>query len=150
MPPIRVRTNQIAPDGGLLITKIYGIDVSLIVNIYNRSAIAGNRHFLYGLGSEAFVSLCSCRYRATGGALLFLGLSEGVIVVIGILLPMHNGVLGVGIRNPLGIHDGIRSQIGTEGEAICAGSVYKPAAEGIAGLGGGSGLHSNLASHLEL
>ena len=150
MPRFRVRTNQSAPGGGLLITKIYGIDVAFIVDVHHRSAIAGNRHFLYGLGSEAFVSLCSCRYRAAGGALLFLGLSEGVIVVIGIFLPMHNGVLGVGIRNPLGIHGGIRSQIGTEGEVICAGSVYKPAAEGVAEAAWVSRLLSNLASHLEL
>ena len=73
-----------------------------------------------------------------GGAGSGNRLLEAVVRIVGILNPVDNGVLGIGVALPLGGEGNALSQFAAEGES---GIPIVPAQEGIALTGGLSGFH---------
>ena len=80
-----------------------GILIALIVHIHNGAAVTGDGLLGNGLGREALIALGrSFRFLAGGTGLGFRFL-KGIILIIGIFLPVDHGVLGVLRCGPVGL-----------------------------------------------
>ena len=124
------------------------INVSLIINIYNRGAVTGNSLLGNGLrGKTVIFFRRSFRFR-TCFALLGFSFLQRIAVVICIFLPMENSILCIGTFCPL-CSD--RSCAGNRCDrvAVC----IKPTCKGVAAAGGGDRaqvqrFHSELRRHV--
>ena len=103
-----------------------GILIALIVHIHNGAAVTGDGLLLNGLSLEALIALGRSFRFLAGGAGLGFGLLKGIILIIGIFLPVDHGVLGVLRCGPLGLQ--VRRCVDL-GHRL---SVLIPAVEGIA------------------
>ena len=80
-----------------------GILIALIVHIHNGAAVTGDGLLGNGLGREALIALGRSFRFLAGGAGLGFGLLKGIILIIGIFLPVDHGVLGVLRCGPVGL-----------------------------------------------
>ena len=103
-----------------------GILIALIVHIHNGAAVTGDGLLGNGLGREALIALGRSFRFLAGGAGLGFGLLKGIILIIGIFLPVDHGVLGVRRCGPAGLQGCCRT------DALHTLSVLIPAVEGIA------------------
>ena len=103
-----------------------GILIALIVHIHNGAAVTGDGLLGNGLGREALIALGRSFRFLAGGAGLGFGLLKGIILIIGIFLPVDHGVLGVRRCGPVGLQ--VRRCVDL-GHRL---SVLIPAVEGIA------------------
>ena len=103
-----------------------GILIALIVHIHNGAAVTGDGLLGNGLGREALIALGRSFRFLAGGAGLGFGLLKGIILIIGIFLPVDHGVLGVLRCGPVGLQ--VRRCVDL-GHRL---SVLIPAVEGIA------------------
>ena len=103
-----------------------GILIALIVHIHNGAAVTGDGLLLNGLSLEALIALGRSFRFLAGGAGLGFGLLKGIILIIGIFLPVDHGVLGVRRCGPVGLQ--VRRCVDL-GHRL---SVLIPAVEGIA------------------
>ena len=103
-----------------------GILIALIVHIHNGAAVTGDDLLGNGLGREALIALGRSFRFLAGGAGLGFGLLKGIILIIGIFLPVDHGVLGVLRCGPVGLQ--VRRCVDL-GHRL---SVLIPAVEGIA------------------
>ena len=103
-----------------------GILIALIVHIHNGAAVTGDGLLLNGLSLEALIALGRSFRFLAGGAGLGFGLLKGIILIIGIFLPVDHSVLGVLRCGPVGLQ--VRRCVDL-GHRL---SVLIPAVEGIA------------------
>ena len=103
-----------------------GIHIALVVHIHNGAAVTGDGLLLNGLSLEALIALGRSFRFLAGGAGLGFGLLKGIILIIGIFLPVDHGVLGVLRCGPVGLQ--VRRCVDL-GHRL---SVLIPAVEGIA------------------
>ena len=80
-----------------------GILIALVVHIHNGAAVTGDGLLGNGLGREATITLGSGTCLLAGGAGLGFGLLKGIILIIGIFLPVDHGVLGILRCGPVGL-----------------------------------------------
>ena len=80
-----------------------GILIALVVHIHNGAAVTGDGLLGNGLGREATIALGSGTCLLAGGAGLGFGLLKGIILIIGIFLPVDHGVLGILRCGPVGL-----------------------------------------------
>ena len=106
-----------------------GILIALIVHIHNGAAVTGDGLLGNGLGREALIALGRSFRFLAGSTSLGFGLLKGIILIIGIFLPVDHGVLGVLRCGPVGLQ--IRRCVDL-GHRL---SVLIPAVEGIARAG---------------
>ena len=106
-----------------------GIRIALIVHIHNGAAVTGDDLLGNGLGREALIALGRSFRFLAGSTSLGFGLLKGIILIIGIFLPVDHGVLGVLRCGPVGLQ--IRRCVDL-GHRL---SVLIPAVEGIARAG---------------
>ena len=79
-----------------------GIHIALVVHIHNGAAVTGDGLLLNGLDSKALIALGVGSRLVTGGTGHGFGFLEGILIIIGILLPVDHGVLGVLRCDPVG------------------------------------------------
>ena len=81
--------------------KLHFVNISLIINIYNRGAVTDNGFLLNRLYGKAliFFSLSFC--LRTGCTGFSYGLFQRIVVIIRIFLPMDNGILRVVAGRPM-------------------------------------------------
>ena len=103
-----------------------GIRIALVVHIHNGAAVTGDGLLLNGLSLEALIALGRSFRFLAGGAGLGFGLLKGIILIIGIFLPVDHSVLGVLRCDPVGLQ--VRRCVDL-GHRL---SVLIPAVEGIA------------------
>ena len=103
-----------------------GIRIALVVHIHNGAAVTGDGLLLNGLSLEALIALGRSFRFLAGGAGLGFGLLKGIILIIGIFLPVDHSVLGVLRCGPVGLQ--VRRCVDL-GHRL---SVLIPAVEGIA------------------
>ena len=103
-----------------------GIRIALIVHIHNGAAVTGDDLLGNGLGREALIALGRSFRFLAGSTSLGFGLLKGIILIIGIFLPVDHGVLGVLRCGPVGLQ--VRRCVDL-GHRL---SVLIPAVEGIA------------------
>ena len=103
-----------------------GIHIALVVHIHNGAAVTGDGLLLNGLSLEALIALGRSFRFLAGGAGLGFGLLKGIILIIGIFLPVDHSVLGVLRCGPVGLQ--VRRCVDL-GHRL---SVLIPAVEGIA------------------
>ena len=103
-----------------------GILIALVVHIHNGAAVTGDGLLGNGLGREALIALGRSFRFLAGGAGLGFGLLKGIILIIGIFLPVDHSVLGVLRCGPVGLQ--VRRCVDL-GHRL---SVLIPAVEGIA------------------
>ena len=103
-----------------------GILIALVVHIHNGAAVTGDGLLLNGLSLEALIALGRSFRFLAGGAGLGFGLLKGIILIIGIFLPVDHSVLGVLRCGPVGLQ--VRRCVDL-GHRL---SVLIPAVEGIA------------------
>ena len=80
-----------------------GIRIALVVHIHNGAAVTGDGLLGNGLGREALIALGRSFRFIAGGAGLGFGLLKGIILIIGIFLPVDHSVLGVLRCGPAGL-----------------------------------------------
>ena len=114
------------------------IHIALIIHIHDRRAVARDGLLRNGLRGEAGIALRRRAGLRAGSAILGFGFCKGIVVVVGILLPVDDGILGSGVRRPDGVKRQRRGEGVSEGERRAALGC-RPVAEGIAGAGGGGG-----------
>ena len=103
-----------------------GIHSALVVHIHNGAAVTGDGLLLNGLSLEALIALGRSFRFLAGGAGLGFGLLKGIILIIGIFLPVDHGVLGILRCGPVSLQ--VRRSVDL-GHRL---SVLIPAVEGIA------------------
>ena len=103
-----------------------GIHSALVVHIHNGAAVTGDDLLGNGLGREALIALGRSFRFLAGSTSLGFGLLKGIILIIGIFLPVDHGVLGVLRCGPVGLQ--VRRCVDL-GHTL---SVLIPAVEGIA------------------
>ena len=115
--------------------EVDGVHIPLVVHIDNGAAVTGNSLLLNHLTSEAFVRLCSGRCPLAGGAGLGFGFLKGELIIVHILLPVDDGVIGLVFCRPLGVHSRVRLDGGEV--SLCRQILVSvPTGKGVAGLGG--------------
>ena len=117
------------------VPEVDGVHIPLVVHIDNGAAVTGNSLLLNHLTSEAFVRLCSGRCPLAGGAGLGFGFLKGELIIVHILLPVDDGVIGLVFCRPLGVHSRVRLDGGEV--SLCRQILVSvPTGKGVAGLGG--------------
>ena len=125
--------------------KLYAVNISLIINVYDCGAVTGNgllRNRLCGKALIVFsLSVCLCAGR-TGLRIVF---HQRIAIIIRIFLPMDNGVFRFGIGFPV-CGDGSRFGNRCNRVAFCV----IPTVKRVAVAGGGDRAQVKRRSHLEL
>ena len=83
--------------------KLYAVNISLIINIYNRGTVTGNgflRNLLCGKALIVF-SFCVCLCAGRTVFCLRIFFHQRIAIIIRIFLPMDNGVFRFGIGFPV-------------------------------------------------
>ena len=86
--------------------EFYAVNISLIINIYNRGTVTGNGFLLNLLCSKAliifiFAAFCSGSCLCASNARFYFDILRGILVIICIFKPMDNGVFRFGIGFPV-------------------------------------------------
>ena len=115
----------------------HGIHIALIVHVDDGGTVAGDGLLLNGLRREAGIALGGCGSFRTGSAIPGFAFHVGILVIIGIFLPVNHGIPGAVIGRPLCGGGRVSRQLFREIEI--------PAVKGIAGPGGVVGLRGRLA-----
>ena len=115
----------------------HGIHIALIVHVDDGGTVAGDGLLLNGLRREAGIALGGCGSFRTGSAIPGFAFHVGILVIIGIFLPVNHGIPGAGAGRPLCSGDRVSRQHGVKIEI--------PSVKGIAGPGGVGGLRGRLA-----
>ena len=114
--------------------KLYAVNISLIINVYDCGAVTGNgflRNFLCGKALIVFsLSVCLCAGRAIFG--LRIVFHQRIAIIVRIFLPMDNGVFRFGIGFPV-CGDGSRFGNRCNRVAFCV----IPTVKRVAAAGGG-------------
>ena len=130
--------------------KLYAVNISLIINVYDCGAVTGNgflRNFLCGKALIVFsLSVCLCAGRAIFG--LRIVFHQRIAIIVRIFLPMDNGVFRFGIGFPLCSNGRFRRNR-CDRIAVC----IKPTCKGVTAAGGGDRaqvqrFHSELRRHV--
>lgn len=82
------------------------VNISLIINVYDRGTVTSNGLLLNLLCSKAliifiFAAFCSGSCLCASSARFYFDILRGILVIICILLPMDNGILRVAAGFPL-------------------------------------------------
>ena len=113
--------------------KLYAVNISLIINVYDCGAVTGNgflRNFLCGKALIVFsLSVCLCAGRAIFG--LRIVFHQRIAIIVRIFLPMDNGVFRFGIGFPL-CSNGRFCRNRCDRIAVC----IKPTCKGVTAAGG--------------
>ena len=119
--------------------EINRIHIPLVVHIDDGTSVTGNGLLLNFLSREALigVGLLLCQFASDAG--LDFGGKERVVVIVGILLPVNDGILGVRLPLPAGGQGNVGVQLAAK---VKFGIAIVPALEGIAQPGGLSRGHS--------
>ena len=80
-----------------------GIHIALVVHIHNGASVTGDGLLGNGLGREALIALGRSFRFLAGSTGLGFGLLKGIILIIGIFLPVDHGVLGILRCGPVGL-----------------------------------------------
>ena len=112
-----------------------GIHIALVVHIHNGAAVTGDGQLLNGLDSKALIALGLGSRRLTGGAGHGFGFLKGILIIIGIFLPVDHSILGLRRSNPMGLQ-GCRLA-----DALHTLLALIPAVEGIAPPGCSRQIH---------
>ena len=80
-----------------------GIHIALVVHIHNGAAVTGDGLLLNGLSLEALIALGRSFRFLAGSTGLGFRFFKGIILIIGIFLPVDHGVLGVLRCGPVGL-----------------------------------------------
>ena len=127
--------------------KLYAVNISLIINVYDCGAVTGNgflRNFLCGKALIVFsLSVCLCAGHAIFG--LRIVFHQRIAIIVRIFLPMDNGVFRFGIGFPA-CGDGSRFGNLCNRVAVCV----IPTVKRVAVAGGGDRAQVKRRSHLEL
>ena len=132
----------------MLFVEIYFINITQIIDIHNRRAVARDGLLRNVLRGEAGIALRRRAGLRAGSAVFGFGFGIGILVIVGVLLPVDDGILGSGVRRP----DGVKCQRRGEGVSEVerrAAHGCRPVAEGIAGAGGGGGRGGHCAALYE-
>ena len=121
------------------IVKPHIINIALIVHAHDRRAVARDGLLRNGLRGEAGIALRRRGGLRAGGAGHGFGFRKGIVVIIGVLLPMDDGILRVFVRRPDGVKRQRLIERIPESERRVAALGFRPVFEGIAGAGGGGG-----------
>ena len=86
--------------------EFYAVNISLIINIYNRGTVTGNGLLLNLLCSKAliifiFAAFCSGSCLCASSARFYFDILRGILVIICIFKPMDNGVFRVVAGRPM-------------------------------------------------
>ena len=114
--------------------KLYAVNISLIINIYDCGAVTGNgllRNFLCGKSLIVF-SFCACLCAGRTVFCLRVIFHQRIAIIIRIFLPMDNGVFRFGIGFPA-CGDGSRFGNLCNRVAVCV----IPTVKRVAAAGGG-------------
>ena len=103
-----------------------GILIALVVHIHNGAAVTGDGLLFNGLGRKTLIALGFGIRLLTGGAGLGFGFPEGILIIIGIFLPVDHSVLGVLLCDPVGLQGCRRA------DALHTLLAQIPATEGVA------------------
>ena len=139
---IRTLFPRSRPPIAALLIELHLIYIALIIHIHDRRAVARdgflNERLIVRVQREAGIALRRRAGLRAGGAGLGFGFLVGILIVIGVLLPVDDGILGSGVRRPDGVKRQRRGEGVSEGERRAAHGC-SPVVEGIAGAGGGGG-----------
>ena len=122
----------------MLFVEIYFINITQIIDIHNRRAVARDGFLRNVLRGEAGIALRRRAGLRAGSAVFGFGFGIGILVIVGVLLPVDDGVARIGIGRPDGVERQRLIERLPEGERRAAHGC-RPVAEGIAGAGGGGG-----------
>ena len=115
--------------------EVDGVLIALVEHIDNGAAVTGNSLLLNPPNIEAIVRLCSGRCQLAGGAGHGFGFLKGELIIVHILLPVDDGVIGLVCCRPLGVHSRVRLDGGEV--SLCRQTLVRvPSVEGVPGLGG--------------
>ena len=81
--------------------KLHFVNISLIINIYNRGAVTGNGFLLNRLCGKSLIAFSRYICLRTGCTGFSYGLFQRIVVIIRIFLPMDNGILRVVAGRPM-------------------------------------------------
>ena len=127
--------------------KLYAVNISLIINVYNRGTVTGNGFLFNRLCGKALIvfsfCVCLCAGRAFFGLRIFF--HQRIAIIIRIFLPMDNGVFRFGIGFPA-CGDGSRFGNRCNRVAFCV----IPTDKRVAAAGGDDRAQVKRRSHLEL
>ena len=122
----------------MLFVEIYFINITQIIDIHNRRAVARDGLLRNVLRGEAGIALRRRAGLRAGSAVFGFGFGIGILVIVGVLLPVDDGILGSGVRRPDGVKRQRRGEGVSKGERRAADGL-RPVVERIAGAGGGGG-----------
>ena len=125
--------------------KLHFVNISLIINIYNRGAVTGNGFLLNRLCGKSLIAFSRYICLRTGCTGFSYGLFQRIVVIICIFKPMDNGVFRFGIGFPV-CGDGSRFGNRCNRVAFCV----IPTVKRVAVAGGGDCAQVKRRSHLEL
>ena len=113
------------------------VNISLIINVYDRGTVTSNGLLLNLLCSKAliifiFAAFCSGSCLCASSARFYFDILRGILVIICILLPMDNGILRVAAGFPV-CGDGSRAGNRCNRVAFC----IIPTCKGVTAAGGG-------------
>ena len=103
-----------------------GILIALVVHIHNGAAVTGDGLLFNGLCRKALIALGFGIRLLAGFAGLGFRFLEGILIIIGILLPVDHSVLGVLLCDPVGLQGCRRA------DALHTLLAQIPATEGVA------------------
>ena len=80
--------------------KLHFVNISLIINIYNRGAVTGNGFLLNRLCGKSLIAFSRYICLRTGCTGFSYGLFQRIVVIICVFKPMNNGILRVVAGRP--------------------------------------------------
>ena len=125
--------------------KLYAVNISLIINVYDCGAVTGNGFLLNRLCGKSLIAFSRYICLRTGCTGFSYGLFQRIVVIICIFKPMDNGVFRFGIGFPV-CGDGSRFGNRCNRVAFCV----IPTVKRVAVAGGGDRAQVKRRSHLEL
>ena len=81
--------------------KLHFVNISLIINIYNRGAVTGNGFLLNRLCGKSLIAFSRYICLRTGCTGFSYGLFQRIVVIICVFKPMNNGILRVVAGRPM-------------------------------------------------
>ena len=112
--------------------ELHFVNVALVIHVHDRGGVARDGLLLDGLRSEALIAL-GTRIRLFASRAGFrLALLEGVFIIVGVLLPVDDGIARIGLRRPGGFQ---RNIVGQRAAKRKGRAVQLPAFKRITGSG---------------
>ena len=131
-----------------VVKELHLIHIALIIHAHDRRAVARDGLLRNGLRGEAGIALRRRAGLRAGSAGLGFGFRKGIVVIVGVLLPVDDGIRSID-RRPDGVKRQRRGKLITErkGRAVFS---RRPVGEFIARTGGFGGLAGFLITLYEL